>query len=310
VNPAVGLLLWAQATLVSVDPGPEGACPSARQVAEALALRMPGVVVAPDRAGAVGALRLRLTATAGGEAAFALSEPQGRVRLYRTLRPSEGAGPGECLALAETVALIVERYLQELDARARSGDAAEPVPAAATAKADAPRAPGWRISLAGLYRPAEAAPSSFGGGLRVGRAFAGRPLLLAGAFGWHPRRSAELGGGAAGLGRFPADVALLLRLPGGTPRGEAQAGPVVGLDTVLLDSRVGSDNEAQILLAPWIGVGLGYGLWVGRRAFVRFGGAAGVLFTRYQVEQKGVEAVVFNTGRYLVRLDAEVGFAF
>jgi hypothetical protein len=98
------------------------ACPTQDQLAEALEARMPGVVARGAREGNPNLLRLGLTMSPEGVARATLTDATGAPRLERELDlPKSGAaGPssheraGACGALAETVALIVERYMRHL----------------------------------------------------------------------------------------------------------------------------------------------------------------------------------------------------
>ncbi|HVR03549.1 MAG TPA: hypothetical protein VMT47_15535, partial [Polyangia bacterium] len=87
----------------------------------ALGARMPGVVAQSPEPDAR-PFRLRLTLSAQGVARVALTDAEGALRLERELDlPKGGAAAGTprdradaCAALAETVALIVERYMRHI----------------------------------------------------------------------------------------------------------------------------------------------------------------------------------------------------
>jgi len=103
------------AVSVLVAPGPEDGCPSARQVSAALSERAPGVLDArgPDSGSA-----LTLVLPPPGtpqEPSFSLIDQQGRLRLFRTLSRPGTTQVRDCAALSVTVAIIVQRYLQEIE---------------------------------------------------------------------------------------------------------------------------------------------------------------------------------------------------
>jgi hypothetical protein len=96
-------------------------CPMRGELAEALAARMPGVVAQTPEPGAR-PFRLRLTLSPEGVARVTMTDAAGALRLERELDlPRGGAAAGTpreradaCAALAETVALIVERYMRHI----------------------------------------------------------------------------------------------------------------------------------------------------------------------------------------------------
>jgi hypothetical protein len=97
------------------------ACPSQDQLAEALEARMPGVVARGAHEPSPNQLRLALTLSLEGVARVTMIDATGVLRLERDLDlPKSGAAreprdhAGGCPALAETVALIVERYMRHL----------------------------------------------------------------------------------------------------------------------------------------------------------------------------------------------------
>jgi hypothetical protein len=108
-------LLTLQAVSVLVAPGPEDGCPSARQVSAALSQRAPSVqrTREPD---SESALTLVLPAPATPqEPSVSLIDQQGRLRLFRTLARPGAEHAHDCAALADTVAIIVQRYLEEVE---------------------------------------------------------------------------------------------------------------------------------------------------------------------------------------------------
>src|SRR4051794_41870669 len=106
-------LVAVNAALITVNAA-DAQCPSGKQVNEAIAARLPGVLVPSSPAPPAGVLELRLAGNPGTGHRLALSDGRGQVLLSRTLPPSTATRDRDCEALAETVALIVDRYLQEL----------------------------------------------------------------------------------------------------------------------------------------------------------------------------------------------------
>src|SRR3954471_8557055 len=122
--------------IIAVSVAPEQACPASRQVTEALSARLPGVVLPSGQAARPGMVRLVVTVDATG-VRIDLSDAEGAPLLHRAL---PARGPDECAALADTIALIIERYWREVgyDAPPLQAPAAPPPPAAPPAP---PRAP-------------------------------------------------------------------------------------------------------------------------------------------------------------------------
>jgi hypothetical protein len=96
------------------------ACPSQTELAEALESHMPGVVAHGAREPGTSLLRLGLTLSPDGLVRVTMTDAAGALRLERELDlPKSGAGPSArdraaCAALAETVTLIVERYMRHI----------------------------------------------------------------------------------------------------------------------------------------------------------------------------------------------------
>jgi hypothetical protein len=122
------VLLTLRAVSVLVAPGPEDGCPSARQVSSALAARVPATL--GNLAGDPETV-LSVVLPAPGSAqepSFSLVDQQGRLRLFRTLaRPGSGQAR-DCTALSDTVALIVQRYLEEVELPEIQAPAKDPLP--------------------------------------------------------------------------------------------------------------------------------------------------------------------------------------
>ena len=102
----------ADAHVIAVSVAPEQNCPGPRQVTDALTARLPGAVLPPGQPTKPGMLRLAVAAEAAGGIRIDLADPEGAPLLHRVLAVTRG--PGECAALADTIALIIERYWREV----------------------------------------------------------------------------------------------------------------------------------------------------------------------------------------------------
>jgi hypothetical protein len=109
--------------VADVSSAPD-ACPSQSEVAETLESHLPGIVARASHEPGPNLLRLAFTLSPEGVARVTMTDATGALRLERELDlpKSEGGGPGHsvsrertaCAALADTVALIVERYMRHL----------------------------------------------------------------------------------------------------------------------------------------------------------------------------------------------------
>jgi hypothetical protein len=107
-------LVPAYAIAILMPAGPDDGCPSPRQVDDALDAHLPGMVLPLGRATGPTTLHLAVTTDAGGALRMDLTDPDGGPLLHRWLPAVEHGHGGDCLALAETAALIVERYWHEV----------------------------------------------------------------------------------------------------------------------------------------------------------------------------------------------------
>jgi hypothetical protein len=104
----------AYAIAILMTAGPDDGCPSPRQLADALSAHLPGMVLPLGHATGPTTLRLGVATDAAGAMRLDLSDPEGGPLLHRWLPATERAHAGDCPALAETAALIVERYWHEV----------------------------------------------------------------------------------------------------------------------------------------------------------------------------------------------------
>jgi hypothetical protein len=104
----------AYAIAILMTAGPDDGCPSPHQLADALSAHLPGMVLPLGHATGPTTLRLGVTTDAAGAMRLDLSDPEGGPLLHRWLPATDRAHAGDCPALAETAALIVERYWHEV----------------------------------------------------------------------------------------------------------------------------------------------------------------------------------------------------
>ena len=95
------LLLAADGRGIAVVPGgaPDEGCPSARQVTDALAARLPGLVVPAGSTSAPGTLRLSVNADPGGGLRVDIADSGGAAVLRRVLPAAPRARTSDCAVL-------------------------------------------------------------------------------------------------------------------------------------------------------------------------------------------------------------------
>jgi hypothetical protein len=107
-------LVPAYAIAILMPAGPDDGCPSPRQVDDALAAHLPAVVLPLGHAMGPTTLHLAVMTDAAGAMRLDLTDPEGGPLLHRWLPAAEHSRGIDCAALAETAALIVERYWHEV----------------------------------------------------------------------------------------------------------------------------------------------------------------------------------------------------
>lgn len=107
-------LVPAYAIAILMPAGPDEGCPSPRQIGDALGAHLPGMVLPLGHAIGPTTLHLAVTTDAAGALRLDLTDPDGGPLLHRWLPATEHGHGGDCPALAETAALIVERYWHEV----------------------------------------------------------------------------------------------------------------------------------------------------------------------------------------------------
>ncbi len=296
-----------RATLVAPPPGQDEGCPSPRQITEALRTRVPGALTTPDAVRSANALQVVIRPAEGQGLDLTLVTPAGEVKLDRRLRSA-----GACPALAQTIAIIVERYLEGLEA---------PVPAPSQVASVAPATPpprvaaaidrAWDLHAGGGWRaygrPGGPFELELGGARLLGssRRWALTATLGVGAA-WQARYADGGVGGRATGRRIPLAMGLARRFPIGP--GEIQVGGGGGLDLLLATARAGGREARVRRLGPFAAVQVGYRLPVGPRAFVRLGGVGGAPLKRYEfIAARRRES--FSTTRVEGKLELVAGVA-
>jgi hypothetical protein len=294
-------LLLAQAALVAVRPGPDTDCPSARQVADALRARLPDVVVPSDRAGGLNVLLLSLSGGDGSAPAFVLTDNNERVRLRRSL-PGVDPRDRDCGALADSVALMIERYLQDLDYPEPPAPPVEQVAAPAATPAAERR---WDLFAGGSWRPGDsggALPIAVGGGRTLGI-----PVRIGVSVAGSTADRSWAGGGSGTLRRL--SLALDASLWGRAGPGRLEGGVYVGTDLLWLDGSAGGRTQSELRPEPVAGLVAGYRLWFGR-LFARPVVGAGLVLVRHTFTAGADGQVAFATSRVYGKLGAELGLGF
>jgi hypothetical protein len=255
---------------------------------------------------------------------FSLVDARGETQLRRTLpAPGRGRPMSECLALADTVAVIVERYLSGI-----AYDPADtPLPerrATAVASPPAPTAPsearrgglmlvglGWRMPPGAGAEPGEV-ELRVGGQLELTRA---QPRLALGlSVGASRPLEVEFGPPTGrrtvGVGRFPFRLGALLELPAGP--GWVEPAAEVGADLFVVSSTAGRTAPAWHQMGVGFGVqaAVGYRMKIAGPLFLRPRASIGLALRRYQVEVAGEPGVLVSTPRGYASFGIDTGVLF
>jgi hypothetical protein len=305
-------LLTLRAVAVLVAPGPEEGCPSARQVSAALSQRAPAALttLGPDSESA-----LTLVLPAPGtpqEPSVSLIDQQGRLRLYRTLARPGSASARDCAALADTVAIIVQRYLEEVELpEVEPARKSPPIRVAPPAPAQSPppvvadlrllaRAR-WDVSLGISQRFANpmAGLQAYDLRLSIARTLGARMdtgllvRLWGGISGWTARK---WDGGRGEVIRVPSGVELMWRRAVSTV--ELQLGLAGLLDCWILGARYQTNAQWDYRFAFAGALAGGMQVPLGKRLFARVFLDFAVAFVRYEYEDPGRSNVAaFSTPR-------------
>jgi hypothetical protein len=289
-------LLVLHATLIAVK-GSDAVCPSPTQVRAAIEARLPGVLVPIEQEARVEALSLSLsTDRTSGAQSFTLVDPAGTLRLRRELPPPASAAAEECPALAETVALMVERYLQDLGYRAEAPPA--------------PERRRWDLFVGATWRPGADGLSAYELRLGAARSLGARGrLALALVAGIEGASQQEWPGASGNLRRFPVELRLLWRA--GLGPTTLEIGPFAAAELLWLDSHAGETDASDSRLVPSVGAGAGLRIPLGKSTFARVVAGVGVALLRYDFVTLPPDRIVaFGTERVWVKMGVEAGFSF
>jgi hypothetical protein len=316
------LALVPAAIGVLAPAGPDEGCPSPRQVADALGAHLPGTVLPLGLTIGPSALRLAVATDPTGVTRVDLFESGGDTLLHRTLSPGERARGSDCPALAETAALIVERYWHEVGydlPPLQPPPPPPPPPPSATEKpsiaesrpppAPAPRAhPLWLLGLAAGGRAGDA--GTFDPSALLSLTFEGSVGLRLSA-GVMSGASAVTSLGTASFHQFPVRLGSYLRLPLGP--GQLEPGLGVDLDAIWvgltgMHPDVGLTSPplctGQFCASPGADLALGWSMTTTHHVYFRAlalaGGAASLRFT-------ADNRVLWSTPRTYVEFAIECG---
>ena len=277
------LALVPAAIAVLAPAGPDDGCPSPRQVVEALGAHLPGVALPLGQPPGPSALRLRVATDATGVTLLDLGNANGETVLHRALAPTATATDRRpaCGALAETVALIIERYWREVGYDVPPVEVTPAAPPPVTPQLVAkpppsePAPPGapwrWGVGLLAAVRSDHGALGSAG----LAASVQGRiGVRLSGQI--THSESAMFPFATAHFRRYP------VRLGGYVPLrlGPGQLEPGIGVDldeisialtNVTADRTLGSATlcTGVFCASPGLDVALGWSAWSTHHVFVR-----------------------------------------
>jgi hypothetical protein len=322
-------VLAALTLLVSMLPAataPEGPseCPAPAQLATAMNALMPGLVPAAPPALPLSLAtggRLAVATSPEGDVRVDLIDAQGEVVLHRVLpAPPRGRAP-DCPALAETIALIVDRYLHDVGYEAPPLPppapkpappppvVTEPTPAVVTAPRATVAAPRtlWRIGVAGGARVGDAGGLDSDADLALGVESTASGAHWGGRFvaGYAPPAQARWADKAATLRRVPLRIGLFLAAPVGP--GQLEPGLGAGADIYVV-SVSGPGADSGVHAAPFGDAALGYALTLAGPVYLRLLSriALAVPYTFKDLEV----GQVWGTPRVYAEGGVELGFAF
>jgi hypothetical protein len=309
------------APAAAAAPAPE--CPSPAQLAGALNALVPGLApVAPTATPLplASGQRLGLAISPEGDVRVELVDAQGEIVLHRVLpAPPRGHAP-DCPALAETIALIIDRYLHDIgyEAPPLPPPAPKPAPpppatttpiaiAAAPAPAAAPASALWRLGLAGSARRGDAGGLDSDGDLALGVEATGDGPHWGGRLsaGYAPSADARWSTETAMLRRLPVRLGLYLSLPAGPGRLEPGLG--AGAD-VFIVSASGSGTASGVHIAPSGDLALGYAISIAGPLYLRLLSRAALAVPYTFKTLAGAQ--VWGTPRAYGEGGVELGFAF
>jgi hypothetical protein len=326
---ALGILLAlpvAGAAPVGVIPptGSDDSCPSARQVTDALQAHLPGQVISDKGLGTprTDLLRAQLDVPADGTVVrFSLTDAQGVVQLRRALpAPGRGRPVADCVALAETLAVIVERYFSSVPLETEETELPpppEPEPVVAVPPVVAaprpPPAPGPSIFVGSAWRATPERTTAFEFGLGATVNLTGGNVRLAGLLrlGIEQSQGGDFDSGVASLRRFAARAGLLVAIPAGP--GTLEPTLELGADTYLGSATTATHETQSLRPTPVAELQVGYRVALGSHLYLRPRAGGGFAIVRYQVVAVGpndAQSDIFKTPAWFSTLGLDVGLVF
>ena len=333
----------AYAIAILMAGGPDDGCPSPRQLADALSAHLPGMVLPLGHATGPTTLRLSVTTDGAGAMRLDLNDPEGGPLLHRWLPASERPKGNDCPALAETAALIVERYWHEVgyDVPIETPAPPKPPPPKATPPPPPPpkpllpppaptvevrqeppkRAlkppppaeplppPGWWIGAGGGGLFGTGGQSSSVASLSVGveRPFFKRRLglQLSAAVQTNAFAITWLPG-HADIRQFPVRMGAYLPIPLGF--GQLEPGAGVNLDVISVAFTDGSASGTQMRASPGADAALAWALFLPHDTYIRASAQAGIQVS--YVLTASNNTIIFTTPRFDLALGIELGVWF
>ena len=330
-------LVPAYAIAIFMPAGPDDGCPSPRQVDDALGAHLPGMVLPLGHATGPTTLHLAVTTDAAGAMRMDLTDPDGGPLLHRWLPAIEHGHGGDCPALAETAALIVERYWHEvgydvaIEAPSPPPEPSAPAPPATTEKpAATPNAavveqrgppppppvplapPRWWIGagaggrLGGSTRT-ESASIAFTVEHSIGPRRFGLRLSAATNTSVTYQWSAETSTDHVTLRQFPARMGAYLTVPLGP--GQLEPGIGVDLDVITAAITDASGSRTRLSGSPGVDAAVGWAVRFRPGLYLRLLGGAGAEVPYYFVTAPN-QTPFWSTPRLFLDLGLELGLWF
>lgn len=305
--------------------GGDDTCPSARQVTEALQAHLPGQVI-PDRGGAPGRgdlLRAQLDVAADGTVVrFSLSDAQGTIQLRRALpAPGRGRPAADCVALAETLAAIVERYFSSVPLETEETEPPPPpepppviAPPPAVVAPPTPRAArGPSLFVGSAWRATPDTAASFELGLGGSLDLTGGRVRLAALLrlGLEQSQSLTVRGDALALRRFAGRAGLLVAIPAGP--GTLEPTLELGADTYLRTFTTTTRVTQSLRATPVGEAQLAYRVALGSFLYLRPRAGGGLAIVQYDLVPAGptpAPSAIFKTPGWFSTVGLDVGLVF
>jgi len=321
------------AVLVAPPVAPVDGCPSARQVTEALQARLASYLFWGDDAAAIvksDVLRAVLDVAPDGTVVrFSLVDARGDTQLRRVLpAPGRGTSLTDCVALADTVAAIVERYLGEIEyAEADAGQTVEVpgpsrTPGAVTAATASTRpvpgraglaivGVGWRMAAGGEGASNQnGLEAKLAAQMELNRSFPRVAVLLSLGLSESMEFDPSNPPLHLSLRRFPVRIGGLLEVPVG--RGWLEPCLQAGTDVLALSTtqRGLATSYAYTRFTPVAEAAVGYRVRVANRFSVRPTATLGLVLKSYDIQQPVGNPPLYSSVLVTPRAYASFGIDF